>query len=60
MHPEIEDVNATVTLIQALIPLDLRAAGEALVAEVTRLTGPKWPTLRSNSCTRRSLPARST
>jgi putative transposase len=40
-HPAIEDVNTTVTLIQALIPLGLRAAGEALVAEVTRLVGPK-------------------
>ncbi len=42
MHPEIEEVNTTVTLIQALIPLGLRAAGEALVAEVTRLAGPKY------------------
>ncbi|MDE2181066.1 MAG: transposase [candidate division NC10 bacterium] len=42
MHPEIEDVNTTVTLIQALIPLGLRAVGEALAAEVTRLVGPRY------------------
>jgi len=41
VHPEIEDVNTTVALIQALIPLGLRAAAETLVAEVTRLAGPK-------------------
>jgi putative transposase len=40
-HPEVEDVSTTVALIQALIPLGLRAAGEALVAEVTQLAGPK-------------------
>ena len=40
-HPEIADVSTTVALIQALIPLGLRAAAEALVAEVTRLAGPK-------------------
>lgn len=40
-HPEIEDVSTTVALIQALIPLGLRAAAETLVAEVTRLAGPK-------------------
>lgn len=40
-HPELERVNTTVALIQALIPLGLRAAGEALAAEVTRLAGPK-------------------
>ncbi len=40
-HPELEEVNPTVALIQALIPLGLRAAGEALTAEVTRLAGPK-------------------
>ncbi len=38
-HPELEDVNPTVALIQALIPLGLQAAGEALRAEVTRLAG---------------------
>lgn len=42
MHPEIEDVNTTVTLIQALIPLGLRAVGEALAAEVTQLVGPRY------------------
>ncbi|WP_337288786.1 hypothetical protein [Candidatus Methylomirabilis sp.] len=41
-HIEIEDVNTTVTLIQALIPLGLRAVGEALAAEVTRLVGPRY------------------
>jgi putative transposase len=41
-HPEIEDVNTTIALIQALIPLGLRAAGEALAAEVTRLVGPRY------------------
>ncbi len=40
-HPEVEEVNTTVALIQALIPLGLQAASEALVAEVTRLAGPK-------------------
>src|SRR5574337_957065 len=41
-HPQIEDINTTVALIQALIPLGLRAAGEALAAEVTRLVGPRY------------------
>jgi hypothetical protein len=41
-HPEIEDVNTTVTLIQTLIPLGLRAVGEALATEVTRLVGPRY------------------
>ena len=41
-HPEIEDVNTTVALIQALIPLGLRAVGEALATEVTRLVGPRY------------------
>lgn len=41
-HPAIEDVNTTVTLIQALIPLGLRAVGEALATEVTRLVGPRY------------------
>jgi len=40
--PEIEDVHTTVTLIQALIPLGLRAVGEALATEVTRLVGPRY------------------
>lgn len=39
--PELERVNTTVALIQALVPLGLRAAGEALAAEVTQLAGPK-------------------
>lgn len=38
---ELGDVDATVAVIQALIPLGLRAAGEALQAEVTRLAGPR-------------------
>ena len=37
--PEVESVDAKVALIQALIPLGLQAAGEALRAEVTRLAG---------------------
>jgi len=41
-HPEIEEVSTTVTLIQALIPLGLRAVGEALATEVTRLVGPRY------------------
>ena len=40
-HPEVAEVNTTVALIQALIPLGFQAAGEALAAEVTRLAGPK-------------------
>jgi putative transposase len=40
--PGLEDVDAKVTLIQALIPLGLAAVHEALAAEVTRLAGPKW------------------
>src|SRR3990172_2072099 len=44
-HPELERVNTTVALIQALIPLGLRAAGEALAAEVTRLA---WPEAQSD------------
>lgn len=40
-HPEIEGIDATVALIQALIPLGLQAAGEALQAEVSRLAGPR-------------------
>ena len=47
-HPEIEDVNTTIALIQALIPLGLRAAGEALAAEVTRLVGPRYS--RTSGC----------
>jgi putative transposase len=40
-YPEVERVNTTVALIQALVPLGRQAAGEALAAEVTRLAGPK-------------------
>ncbi|MGH7405356.1 MAG: IS256 family transposase [Candidatus Methylomirabilales bacterium] len=40
-HPEVERVDTTVALIQALIPLGLQAAGDALAAEVTRLAGPR-------------------
>ncbi len=36
---EVEDVDATVALIQALIPLGLQATEEALKAEVARLAG---------------------
>jgi transposase-like protein len=36
------DGDATVALLQALIPLGLAAVQEALAAEVTRLAGPKW------------------
>jgi hypothetical protein len=39
-YPEVERVHTTVALIQALIPLGLQAAREALAAEVTRLVGP--------------------
>jgi transposase-like protein len=40
-YPDIEGIEATVALIQALIPLGLRAAGEALQVEVKRLAGPR-------------------
>ncbi len=40
--PGLEDRDAKVTLIQALIPLGLAAVHEALAAEVARLAGPKW------------------
>ncbi len=40
--PGLEDGDAQVALIQALIPLGLAAVHEALAAEVTRLAGPKW------------------
>lgn len=40
--PGLEDADAKVALIQALIPLGLAAVHEALAAEVTRLAGPKW------------------
>ncbi len=38
-HPEVQGVDTTVALIQALIPLGLRAVGEALEGEVSRLAG---------------------
>lgn len=38
-HPAVQGVDTTVALIQALIPLGLRAVGEALEAEVVRLAG---------------------
>jgi hypothetical protein len=40
-HSKGEQVDTTVALIQALIPLGLQAAGEALKAEVTHLAGPR-------------------
>lgn len=40
-HPEIDEVDAKVALIQALIPVALDAVSEALQAELTRLGGPK-------------------
>lgn len=40
--PGLEDADAKVALIQALIPLGLAAVHEALAGEVTRLAGPKW------------------
>jgi len=39
--PAAEDVDSTVALIQELIPLGLKAVGEALKAEVTALAG-EW------------------
>lgn len=38
----VDDGTVTVALIQALIPLGLRAVGEALEAEVTALAGPRY------------------
>jgi hypothetical protein len=40
--PTVEAIDAKVALIQALIPLGLRAVGEVLEAEVTRLAGPRY------------------
>jgi hypothetical protein len=37
--PAAEDVDSTVALIQTLIPLGLKAVGEALNDEVTALAG---------------------
>ena len=40
--PPMEAVDATVALIQELIPLGLQAVAESLEAEVTRLAGPRY------------------
>ncbi len=40
-QPGIDEVDAKVALIQALIPVALDAVGEELQAELTRLAGPK-------------------
>jgi len=40
-YPALEPVDATVAAIQALVPLGLAAAQDALAADVTRLAGPK-------------------
>lgn len=40
--PAARDVDSTVALIQALIPLGLQAVGEALEAEVTALAGERY------------------
>jgi putative transposase len=40
-YPDLDGIDATVALIQALIPLGLEAAAEALQAEVKRLAGPR-------------------
>ena len=37
-----EEIDSTVALIQALIPLGLQAVGEALDAEVTALAGARY------------------
>jgi len=37
-----EEIDSTVALIQALIPLGLQAVGEALDAEVTALAGTRY------------------
>src|SRR5574337_270883 len=42
MHPEVEDVNTTVTLIQALIPLGVQTCALPISAEVPRLVGPRY------------------
>jgi transposase-like protein len=41
-HPEFDEVDAKVALIQALIPVALNAVGEALQAEITQLAGPRY------------------
>ena len=40
--PVAQDVDSTVALIQALIPLGLKAVGEALEAEVIALAGDRY------------------
>jgi len=40
--PTVEDGEATVALIQELIPLGLQAVADVLAAEVTRLAGPRY------------------
>ena len=40
--PAAQDVDSTVALIQALIPLGLKAVGEALAAEVIALAGERY------------------
>ncbi len=41
-HPGLEEVDARVALIQALIPVALNAVGEVLQAELTQLAGPRY------------------
>ena len=41
-QPALQDVDATVAVIQALIPLGLRAVQDALAAEIARLAGPRY------------------
>ena len=61
-----EEIDSTVALIQALIPLGLQAVGEALDAEVTALAGARYrrtgghpDVVRWGKQTRLSLPRRS-
>src|SRR5574337_802660 len=41
-HPQIEDINTTVALIQALIPLGVQTCALPISAEVPRLVGPRY------------------
>ena len=41
-YPQVEDLNAKVALIQALIPLGLQAVQDLLAEEVTQLAGPRY------------------
>jgi transposase-like protein len=41
-YPQVEDLNAKVALIQALIPLGLQAVQDLLEEEVTQLAGPRY------------------